>query len=84
MLNQILNCLNLHFVPGQYACFGTERNALEGVFLLTGTQSSMVMGCWWQNHYVGDFFNVKNWSPTSRCFQQHKPPVTNIDVAIMH
>ena len=46
--------------------------------------------CWWQNHYVGDFFryvgdflNVLNRSPTSSTCHQHilsSIPVTNIDV----
>ena len=46
--------------------------------------------CWWQNHYVGDFFryvgdflNVLNRSPTSQTCHQHiwsPTSVTNIDV----
>ena len=45
--------------------------------------------CWWQNHYVGDFFpyvgdffNVSNQSPTSLTCHQTLPPtsVTKIDV----
>ena len=48
--------------------------------------------CWWQNHYVGDFFryvsdflNVLNRSPTSQTCHQHiwsPTSVTNIDVTI--
>ena len=40
--------------------------------------------CWWQNHYVGDFFryvgdfsNVSNRSPTSWIGHQHLKLVTN-------
>ena len=46
--------------------------------------------CWWQNHYVGDFFryvgdflNVLNRSSTSQTCHQHiwsPTSVTNIDV----
>ena len=41
--------------------------------------------CWWQNHYVGDFINVLNRSPTSKtCHQRIWSPtsVTNIDITI--
>ena len=51
--------------------------------------------CWWQNHYVGDFFryvgdflNVLNLNvPTSQTCHQHiwsPTSVTNIDVAIFN
>ena len=43
-----------------------------------------VFRCWWQNHYVGDFFpyvgdflNVLNWSPTSWIGHQNLKLVTN-------
>ena len=39
MLNRIPICWNRQFVHGQFVCFGMERNASEGVFLSTGTQS---------------------------------------------
>ena len=41
--------------------------------------------CWWQNHYVGDFLNVFNQSPTSQTCHQHiwfSTSVTNIDVTL--
>ena len=48
--------------------------------------------CWWQNHYVGDFFryvgdflNVLNRSPTSQTCHKHiwsPTSVTNIDVTL--
>ena len=48
--------------------------------------------CWWQNHYIGDFFryvgdflNVLNRSPTSQTCHQHiwsPTSVTNIDLTI--
>jgi len=41
--------------------------------------------CWWQNHYVSDFFryvsdflNVLNWSPSSWIGHQYPESVTNI------
>ena len=45
----------------------------------------MVTGlrCWLQNHYVGDFPNVLNRSPTTKTCHQHlwsPTSVTNIDV----
>ena len=49
--------------------------------------------CWWQNHYVGDFFryvgdflNVLNRSPTSQTCHQHiwsPTSITNIDVTVL-
>ena len=49
--------------------------------------------CWWQNHYVGDFFryvgdflNVFNRSPTSQTCHQHiwsPTSVTYIDVTVI-
>ena len=32
---------------------------------------------WWQNHYVGDFFNIQNQSPSSQIGDQHFKLVTN-------
>ena len=29
---------------------------------------------WWQNHYVGDFFNIQNRSPSSQIGDQHLKP----------
>ena len=48
----------------------------------------MVTGfiCCWQNHYVGDSLNVKNLSPTSQAYHQHRlSPTfgTNIDVVLV-
>jgi len=53
--------------------------------------------CWWQNHYVGDFFhyvwdflneftNILNRSPTSKSCHQHiwsQTSVINIDVTVI-
>ena len=41
-----------------------------------------VLSIWWPNHYAGDFYKVKNRSPTSQTCHRHissPTSITNID-----
>ena len=52
--------------------------------LVCDIMMATVVICWWQNNYVGDFFHVKNRSPTFQYCHHCEPSPTsviNIDVA---
>ena len=67
----------LNFSSYQYFYFN-GYNDVDDFMLMT------VWRCWWQDDYVGGFFNVENWSLTSQSCHRKKPFPTfviNIDVA---